>query len=228
MVTLPGNNSIDVSALRALAHPLRITLIQELGIHGPATASQLGRRLGETSGATSYHLRQLARHGLIEDDDERSAGRERWWRRKESGFALAGFEFMRKQETRAAAQLVIREFQRGKDERLRRWLEGKDRWSDEWYQASMDSTVMMRLNPALLFELTSELVAVIERYRGRSVGDDAESVELQLNAFPNPPLATDDGMDGPAAGTGTDHGSRATKQTASSSTTVGEDPESAR
>jgi DNA-binding transcriptional ArsR family regulator len=55
-------------------------MLQLLHIEGPATASQLARRLGESSGATSYHLRALERAGLIEEDDKRN-GRERWWRR---------------------------------------------------------------------------------------------------------------------------------------------------
>ncbi len=64
--------------LRALAHPLRLQLLQVLSAEGPATASQLGRRLGESSGATSYHLRALHRAGMVEDAEQRN-GRERWW-----------------------------------------------------------------------------------------------------------------------------------------------------
>ena len=47
---------------------------------GPATSAALARRLGESTGATSYHLRQLARYGLIEEEGERGNGRQRWWR----------------------------------------------------------------------------------------------------------------------------------------------------
>src|SRR6478736_7487779 len=66
--------------LRGLAHPLRLQLLQVLRAEGPATASQLARRLGESSGATSYHLRALHRAGLVEEVEQRNA-RERWWRR---------------------------------------------------------------------------------------------------------------------------------------------------
>ena len=65
--------------MRALAHPVRFRLLELLRA-GPATASMLARELGESSGSTSYHLRALARAGLIEEDDKRN-GRERWWRR---------------------------------------------------------------------------------------------------------------------------------------------------
>ena len=62
---------IDAASLKALAHPLRVELFDRLAMLGPATASQLADALGESSGATSYHLRQLARHAFIEEDPER-------------------------------------------------------------------------------------------------------------------------------------------------------------
>lgn len=71
---------MDATQLRALAHPLRLQLLQVLHAEGPATASQLARRLGESSGATSYHLRALHRAGMVEEAEQRNA-RERWWQR---------------------------------------------------------------------------------------------------------------------------------------------------
>ena len=70
----------DLDTLKAIAHPLRMRLLGALRIDGPATASQLGRRLGESSGSTSYHLRQLERYGFVTDDEEQPSGRERRWR----------------------------------------------------------------------------------------------------------------------------------------------------
>src|SRR5947209_7070693 len=70
----------SAAELRALAHPLRLQLLQVLHAEGPATASQLARRLGESSGATSYHLRALHRAGMVEEAEQRNA-RERWWQR---------------------------------------------------------------------------------------------------------------------------------------------------
>jgi len=74
--------------LRGLTHPIRVRLLAMLQDDGPATASQLGRRLGHSSGVTSYHLRVLADLGFVEDDTERSNGRDRWWR---STYRIAGF-----------------------------------------------------------------------------------------------------------------------------------------
>lgn len=69
----------DPTGLRALAHPVRLRMLGLLRLEGPATATGLAARLGLNSGATSYHLRQLERHGFIEDDRTRGNARERWW-----------------------------------------------------------------------------------------------------------------------------------------------------
>lgn len=80
--TVPG-----ITALKALAHPDRLRLLSSLRTAGPSTASELARRFGLNSGATSYHLRQLAQHGFIEPATELGNARERWWRaRHESTF----------------------------------------------------------------------------------------------------------------------------------------------
>ncbi len=69
----------DPTALKALAHPVRLRMLGMLRVDGPATATQLAARLGLNSGATSYHLRQLAQYGFIEDAPGPSR-RDRWWR----------------------------------------------------------------------------------------------------------------------------------------------------
>ena len=56
---------------------------------GPSTASMLAREAGESSGATSYHLRELAKAGFVEEDPERGNARDRWWRRTTPLFVVA-------------------------------------------------------------------------------------------------------------------------------------------
>jgi DNA-binding transcriptional ArsR family regulator len=68
------------NALRGMVHPIRLQLLELLQIDGPATATGLAARVGQSSGVTSYHLRVLAEHGLILEDTERGTGRDRWWR----------------------------------------------------------------------------------------------------------------------------------------------------
>ena len=69
----------DPRALRALAHPLRMALVGLLRMQGPLTATQAGVLLGESSGSTSFHLRSLAKYGLVEEAPG-GQGRERPWR----------------------------------------------------------------------------------------------------------------------------------------------------
>ncbi|MER7501195.1 helix-turn-helix domain-containing protein [Nonomuraea pusilla] len=71
----------DPERLKALAHPMRRRMLTHLGVHGAATSTTLAELLGAKTGTTSYHLRQLEKHGFIEEIPERSTGRERWWRR---------------------------------------------------------------------------------------------------------------------------------------------------
>ncbi len=65
--------------LKALAHPLRRGILAELR-RGPASATTLAGALGKNTGVTSYHLRELARHGFVEEDPALGRGKERWWR----------------------------------------------------------------------------------------------------------------------------------------------------
>src|SRR5215475_15177552 len=70
----------DPKTIRALAHPLRLDLLQLLGVSGPATAAQCGRVLGVSQASCSFHLRQLAKYGFVEDAGPGADRRERQWR----------------------------------------------------------------------------------------------------------------------------------------------------
>jgi len=69
----------DPRALRAYAHPVRMSLIGLLRTEGPLTATRAGELLGESSGTCSFHLRQLAKYGLVEEAAG-GTGREKPWR----------------------------------------------------------------------------------------------------------------------------------------------------
>src|SRR3954463_14623486 len=69
----------DPKAIRALAHPLRLDLLQVLGSGGPATAAQCGRHLGVSQASCSFHLRQLAKYGFVEEAAGGQDRRERVW-----------------------------------------------------------------------------------------------------------------------------------------------------
>ena len=64
----------DLAALKALAQPRRQRMLQHLTLHGPATSATLARALGLNTGSTSYHLRELARYGFVEEAETATAG----------------------------------------------------------------------------------------------------------------------------------------------------------
>ncbi|GGB17482.1 transcriptional regulator [Flexivirga endophytica] len=78
---------LDAHGARALAHPVRLAILAKLRAVGSSTASQLAPDVGASPSVTSWHLRHLAEHGLVEDDPaDHGGGRSRWWRAVGSGF----------------------------------------------------------------------------------------------------------------------------------------------
>lgn len=178
----------DLATLRALAHPLRMRLLGALRTQGPATASELGRRLGETSGSTSYHLRQLARYGFVEEAPDQPSRRERVWRATHELTAWDNEDFLDEEGGRSALALLQRQRLRTQTEALQQWYAARATWPRPWVRAAEDSDVMLRLTADELAELTRELWAVVEPWlEGRGPGDRREGtrrVRVYLQAFP--------------------------------------------
>lgn len=83
---------LDAKGMRALAHPVRLAILERLREHGPDTATGLAPDVGASPSVTSWHLRHLAEHGLVEDAPSDGRGRKRWWRAVGRGFRFAGGE----------------------------------------------------------------------------------------------------------------------------------------
>lgn len=143
--------------------------------YGPATATMLAERFGENTASTSYHLRQLARHGFVEEDPGRGAGRERYWRAYPGGSRLDSHE-LADGATGEAARFVVGEFQRAQSARLQHWLSvGHRQVPQEWGRATLDATAHLRLRPEELARLSAELDAVVTSWRDRTAGRDSVS-----------------------------------------------------
>lgn len=180
---------LDATSLKALAHPLRVDLLERLRRLGPATATQLAQEMGETSGATSYHLRQLARHGFVEEDEARGTRRERWWRPVPNAISIHSLRFRRQAETREAADFLMREISQRRLRRLEQWYARSDEWSEEWRETSEDSDYRVRVTLEQFKELTVELDALVNRYQpalGTEARPETTVVEVQFAAFPDP------------------------------------------
>ncbi|MFK3729631.1 ArsR/SmtB family transcription factor [Streptomyces sp. NPDC088090] len=177
---------LDPRSLRGLAHPLRMQLLRSLRHQGPATASQLAERLGESSGATSYHLRQLAAHGFVEDDPSLGKGRERWWKAAQQGIRWdESLDRNSDPDVRGAADLLLHETASHHTQELSTWIATRHEWP-AWAGASDMSDFTLRLPPAAVRELGERLHALIEEYRDAPEAEapDAARVRLHLHAFP--------------------------------------------
>lgn len=173
--------------LRGLAHPLRIQLLRALRHHGPATASQLAERLGESSGATSYHLRQLAAHGFVEDDTTRGKGRERWWKAAVQGTTFDESLYKNPDpEVRGAVEVYLHEIATIHAQELNTWLGTRHDWDEAWAGSTDMSDFTLRLAPERLRELNAEIHELIDAYRDSADPDapGAARVRMHLHAFP--------------------------------------------
>lgn len=176
--------ALDRSAMKAYAHPLRVQMLRELNDHGSATATELARRLGESSGQTSYHLRQLAKHGLVEDDPDRGTGRERWWRARPFRFDAST---MRDDPTMGpVTDLLLSEMVRGRTQALQRWVASDP--PQEWLASSLHSQVTCLLTPDESARLGEEIMALVHEHWRRSdaAEHDAqrERIRVYVDLFP--------------------------------------------
>ncbi|MGX1882777.1 ArsR/SmtB family transcription factor [Streptomyces sp. NPDC055287] len=180
----PDSRTLDARSLRGLAHPLRIQLLKSLRHDGPATASKLAERLGESSGATSYHLRQLAAHGFVEDDPERGKGRERWWRAAQEGTTFSPeLHSSPDPAVRGAADLFLHEVANIHTQEVSTWLGTSREWPEEWTGCGDLSDFTLQLTPGQLRELNSKMHALVESYYGLSEEGSAQ-VRVHTHSFP--------------------------------------------
>ncbi|MFB8249062.1 ArsR/SmtB family transcription factor [Streptomyces sp. NPDC001046] len=186
---MPDDHSarlLDARSLRGLAHPLRMQLLIALRRGGPATASRLAEKLGESSGATSYHLRQLAAHGFVADDPERGKGRERWWKAVDQGVQLDETLISDPDPAvRGAVALFRYELANVHTQEVATWLGTAHDWGEEWDGATDLSDFTLRLTPELARELVAKMHDLVQSYRTAPEGTPgAETVRVHTHLFP--------------------------------------------
>jgi DNA-binding transcriptional ArsR family regulator len=169
---------LDAKGLRALAHPLRVRMLSSLRNDGPATATQLAARLGESSGTTSWHLRQLEQHGFIEEDPDRGTKRDRWWRPRYGSTQLTVSDFADQPEAQGSLAVYLQSIVEQHFRLAAGFLEGD--WPLEWRDAATMSDFKVRATPESLKALNAELFEVIARHQA----DEGETVTVQIQSFP--------------------------------------------
>ncbi|MGH3236526.1 MAG: helix-turn-helix domain-containing protein [Streptosporangiaceae bacterium] len=178
----------DPRALRAYAHPVRMALVGLLRTEGPLTATRAAGLLGESSGTCSFHLRQLARYGLVEEAGG-GTGREKPWRATTTSTAWDATGGGTP-ETAAATGLLNTVIAERYFEQLMRWLEASPEQPAEWQQAALFGDRILYVTAEELEELSRRVRELVDEYFERQVKPDLRPPGSRLVtwlhlAFPN-------------------------------------------
>jgi predicted ArsR family transcriptional regulator len=177
----------DPRALRALAHPVRLELMGLLRRGGPLTATQAGEQLDESPASCSFHLRQLAKYGLVEEAGG-GRGRERPWRATaiSTEWAAQG----NGPEADAAGALLSRVVVERHFKAALRWLDRRPGETAEWIEAAAITDAILYMTPEELREVDERIKALIAPYLKRlddpAPAENGRNVSIIALTFPLP------------------------------------------
>ncbi|MFJ2031377.1 ArsR/SmtB family transcription factor [Streptosporangium sp. NPDC087985] len=178
----------DPTAMRALAHPARLAILNRLQSEGPATATDVAEVVGVTPSAASYHLRMLAKYGFTEDAPPRGDGRERLWRATPGGVTISPNPDDRP-EVRTAKDLLIKAVRDQAAEEVTRALDNFDREPPEWREASVLNRAVLLVDAEEMKRLGEQIDELLAPYRIASrdraqAPAGARIAEAQVSLFP--------------------------------------------
>ncbi|MBC9716248.1 helix-turn-helix transcriptional regulator [Streptomyces sp. TRM66268-LWL] len=180
----------DAKALRAYAHPTRMKLVGMLRREGPFTATRAAELTGESVASCSYHLRMLAKYGLVEQAGG-GQGREKPWQ------ATAAYtewpEYSEDPDVAQAAAALSMTAAELYFERTIRALEQRHLLPREWQEAEMFGDSQLYLTAGELAELRAKVDALTRPYEVRNADpaqrpEGARVVEFMRMAFSFPDL----------------------------------------
>jgi len=174
--------------VRAIAHPLRMRMLESLR-DGPATASMLARELGESSGATSYHLRALEAAELAIEDLSRRKGRERWWQRNPARSGLVSSVPADDAEYGAALAQLESVILSRDEEALNRYLAARELYSEDWQESAFIGGWLAYATREEVEELSAHVVEWLSARRrpGEKRPKEAVLTYITYRAMPQQP-----------------------------------------
>jgi hypothetical protein len=156
----------DPRALRAYAHPTRMTLVGLLRLEGPFTATRAAELTGESVASCSYHLRILAKYGLVEEADPGGPGREKPWR------ATAAYtdwpSYSEDPAVASATEALNAAVAENQLHRMMRALEIRHTLPVEWQEAERYTDATLYLTPQELTTLGERFDALVTEFIGRN------------------------------------------------------------
>jgi len=178
---------LDPSSFKGLAHPLRVAILAVLRTEGPATASQLADVLDTSSGATSYHLRQLFRHGFVAERTDIGKGRERYWEASQPYTYIDRAELAGDSEALALYDEFMRAASFAREAEVAEWVASEERWGPEWSASVALNDYFLTATANELADLSERISEMIFELTDRPEGEvppDAVSIRAHVLAFP--------------------------------------------
>ncbi|MFC8075244.1 helix-turn-helix domain-containing protein [Streptomyces sp. NPDC057307] len=182
----PGAREVtDPRAMRALAHPLRLELLEQLALAGTLTAAQAGELVGETPANCSFHLRTLAKYGFVEEAAG-GRGRERPWRRVPGGIGTP--EVLDGTEASAGGRALTDVIMNRHLETIRKHRAvTQPGLPAEWQQLGGHSSAVLHLTLEEMAELRTDLLALLARHADRTTRPaGSRPVQMFTYAMPGP------------------------------------------
>lgn len=177
----------DPRAMRAVAHPLRVALLELLLREGPLTATQAADLLGDSPGNMSWHLQTLARYGFVEEAGG-GRGRARPWRLVAAGTTFGSHPGQDAEHNQAATALE-RLWHDRSYELLRQWQADRHTFDPPWDDAGFATSSIAYLTATEFEELGDEIAQILMRYRDRTIDRSlrpADARPVQMTAFGHP------------------------------------------
>ena len=184
----PPRRLLDLEALRLLAQPVRLRIQAQLQ-QGPANATTLARALGESTGLTSHHLRQLAKHGFIEEVPELARGRERWWRSARVDWRMPPREEQGPEMRALLDEMVRLDVAADLQEFTSAQLEQDNAAGGAWADQLPYSRGLIHVTAGELKEFFEEYIKLLLRYQpsAERTSPGARPVVTSFMAYPAPP-----------------------------------------
>ena len=184
----------DPTVMRALAHPVRMALIELFGVHATLTATQASEALGESPANCAFHLRTLAKYGFVEEAGG-GRGRERPWKASKRSLRIRlDSSELDSEQAQVAASALEQVWHDRWFARIREVFVNR-RWSPEWEDAAGSSQTLAFLTPEELRTVRDEINAVLGRHWDERRLDPAQRpagalpVEIVAFAYPRQDLA---------------------------------------